>query len=309
MKLPPLNALRAFDAVARLSSVKDAAAELFVTPAAVSQQLKVLEAALGRKLLDRKVREVSLNDAGAVYHQATTRHLRAIADATERLSPGKEIVNVTTVPSFATLWLVPRMAHFTEANPKIEVRVEASPGMARLGKDGFDLAVREGHGQYEGHETRLLFHGDAVPVATPAMAKTLQARSAAARLKAWQEVRLLHESFYAALWTDWLAARGLGEVDATRGLHFSHTMLVLAAARQGQGVALAPKFLLEDELRSGALVVVDPQEAVVPYSYYLVWPCEKPQPLSDAARRFRDWILSEVRTTSQINGRRATAKR
>ena len=295
MKLPPLNALRAFDAVARLSSVKDAAAELFVTPAAVSQQLKVLEEAVGRKLLDRKVREVSLNDTGAVYHQATTRHLRAIAEATERLKPGKDVVNVTTVPSFATLWLVPRLAHFTEANPHIEVRIEASPGVARLGKDGFDLAVREGRGHYEGHESQLLFRADAVPVATPAIAKALQARSAATKLKAWQEVRLLHESFYAALWTDWLTARGMHEVDATRGLHFSHTMLVLAAARQGQGVALAPRFLLEEELRSGALVIVDPLEAVVPYSYHLVWPIDKQHPLSDAARRFRDWILTEAR--------------
>jgi LysR family transcriptional regulator, glycine cleavage system transcriptional activator len=294
MKLPPLNALRAFDAVARLGTVKDAARELFVTPAAVSQQLKALEEALSVKLFVRGVREVSLTDEGYTYHQATTKHLRGIAQATERLRPGKSVVNVTTVPSFATLWLVPRMQHFTEAHPKIEVRVEATPALSRLKQEGFDLAVREGSGTYTDCESRLLFAGAFSPVADPATAKKLNVRGAAPRAQAWRNVRLIHESFYGGLWGEWLALRGVEGVDATRGLHFSHTMLALAAAKQGQGVALAPRFLVEDELRQGALVVVDTLKIVTPYGYHVVWPHERETPMPEPARLFLDWMVAEA---------------
>jgi LysR family transcriptional regulator, glycine cleavage system transcriptional activator len=298
-RLPPLNALRAFDAVARLGSVKDAARELFVTPAAVSQQLKALESALGVRLLKRAVREVSLTDDGHVYHQATTKHLRAIAQATARMRPGKQVVNVTTVPSFATLWLVPRMQRFTQTYPMVEVRVEASPAVSRLQQEGFDLAVREGGGDYPGLHSRRLFEAHAIPVATPALAKPLRAKEAALRDAAWAAVRLIHESFYGELWGEWLAARGIEGVDATRGLHFSHTMLALAAAKQGQGVALAPPFLVDDELRAGNLVVVDSLQARTPYGYYAVWPDENTTPLPDAARLFLDWMVEEAAAHSQ----------
>ncbi len=118
MKLPPLNALRAFDSVARQGSVKDAAVELFVTPAAVSQQLKVLEGFIGAALFERRPRELRLTSVGQSYHQTITRPLRAIAEATERLLPKRRGTSISVLTSFAALWLALRLAEFARANPR-----------------------------------------------------------------------------------------------------------------------------------------------------------------------------------------------
>ena len=124
MKAPPLHALRCFDAVARLGGVRLAAEALFVTPAAVTQQVKLLERSLGVTLLQRDGRHVSLTDAGRRLHQGTARHLKAIAQAADLVRPRPRCVRVTTVPSFAVRWLVPRLKGFTERHPGIEVQVE-----------------------------------------------------------------------------------------------------------------------------------------------------------------------------------------
>ena len=285
MRLPPLNALRAFDAVARNGSVKEAANELFVTPAAVSLQIKLLEEWGGTTLFTRRVREMVLNERGSVFHQATTRHLRAIALAAAQLKPSKAVLNVTTVPSFASLWLVPRLSQFTDQFADVEVRIDADPRLMDLSRSEFDLAVREGAGNYPGCVTHLLFSSNAVPVALPSLARELRQD-----VTRWQGVRLLHESVYATQWAQWLAGRGIAGVDATRGLHLSHTMLVLGAAKQAQGVALVPRFLVEDELAAGSLARADDYELQVPIGYYLVW--GKEQALSPAAEAFRTWLIA-----------------
>ena len=146
MRLPPLNAVRAFDAVARLGSVRAAAEELAVTPAAVSQQLRVLEAHLGIALTQRHGRGLALTDPGRTWHGEIARHLRAIALAAERVRPGRRVVQVTVVQSFGSRWLMPRLASFTARAPEIEVRIDASPVLADLARDPFDLAIREGRG-------------------------------------------------------------------------------------------------------------------------------------------------------------------
>ena len=285
MRLPPLNALRAFDAVARNGSVKEAASELFVTPAAVSLQIKQLEAWGGTPLFTRRVREMQLNERGASFHQATTRHLRAIAQAAAQLKPSKAVVTVTTVPSFASLWLVPRLAQFTDQFADVEVRIDADPRLMDLSRSEFDLAVREGGGAYPGCVTQLLFTSNAVPVAVPSLARELRKNSGR-----WQSVRLLHESVYASQWAQWFDGRGIAGVDATRGLHLSHTMLVLGAAKQAQGVALVPRFLVEDELAADTLALADDFELQVPIGYHLAW--GKEQTLSPAAEAFRTWIIA-----------------
>jgi len=144
MRLPPLNAVRAFDAVARLGSVRAAADELAVTPAAVSQQLRVLEGHLGLALTQRHGRGLVLTDSGRTWHGEIARHLRAIALAAERVRPGRRVVQVTVVQSFGSRWLMPRLQKFTAREPEIEVRIDASPVLADLARDPFDLAIREG---------------------------------------------------------------------------------------------------------------------------------------------------------------------
>ena len=168
MRLPPLNAVRAFDAVARLGSVRAAADELAVTPAAVSQQLRVLEAHLGLALTQRQGRGLALTDSGRTWHGEIARHLRAIALAAERVRPGRRVVQVTVVQSFGSRWLMPRLHKFTAREPEIEVRIDASPVLADLARDPFDLAIREGRGVYPEAESRSALRARILPGGEPA---------------------------------------------------------------------------------------------------------------------------------------------
>jgi len=291
MRLPPLNAVRAFDAVARLGSVRAAAEELAVTPAAVSQQLRVLEAHLGIALTQRHGRGLVLTDSGRTWHGEIARHLRAIALAAERVRPGRRVVQVTVVQSFGSRWLMPRLQSFTAREPEIEVRIDASPVLADLARDPFDLAIREGRGGYPEAETVKLFPLEFVPVASPDVAKKIRRRNGTID---WTRVRLLHEVSY-DYWPDWTAAGGITDVDVARGLFFSHTMLALDAAVEGQGVALAPLFMAQRELARGVLAIVDPRGYVPGSGIYLCWPRRGLRALSPAAIAFRDWLIEEAR--------------
>ncbi len=294
MRLPPLNAVRAFDAVARLGSVRAAADELAVTPAAVSQQLRVLDAHLGIALVEKHGRGIALTDAGRDWHMEIARHLRAIALAAERVRPGRRVVNLTVVQSFATRWLVPRLPLFTQAHPEIEVRIDASPVLADLARDPFDLAIREGLGSYPDTETAHLFPADCQTLASPAYATTLEQRG----VIDWSRARLLHETFV-DYWPDWIAAHGVEGIDVARGLFFSHTMLTLDAAVDGQGVALAPAVLAERELRRGALAIIDPRGYDPGTGFFVAWASRGIRTLSPAAVILRDWVIAEAQTTAR----------
>jgi LysR family glycine cleavage system transcriptional activator len=293
MRLPPLNAVRAFDAVARLGSVRAAADELAVTPAAVSQQLRVLEAHLGITLTRREGRGLALTDSGRTWHGEIARHLRAIALAAERVRPGRRVVQVTVVQSFGSRWLMPRLFRFTAREPDVEVRIDASPVLADLSRDPFDLAIREGRGVYPEAESVRLFALEFFPVASPALAKDMRRDDATVD---WSRARLLHEVTY-DYWPDWIAMAGAKDIDVARGLFFSHTMLALDAAIEGQGVALAPPELAERELARGALEIVDPRGYVPGTGIYLAWPRRGLRTLSPAATAFRDWVIEEARAT------------
>ena len=295
MRLPPLNAVRAFDAVARLGSVRAAAEELAVTPAAVSQQLRVLEAHLGIALTQRRGRGLVLTDPGRSWHGEVARHLRAIAAAAERLRPGRRVVQVTVVQSFGSRWLLPRLPAFTAREPAIEVRIDASPVLADFARDPFDLAIREGRGAYPDAETVRLFALEFFPVAAPPVARALRRRDGTLD---WSRARLLHELTY-DYWPDWIAAAGLAEVDVARGLFFSHTMLALDAASDGQGIALAPPCMAERELARGTLTVVDPRGYAPGTGIWLAWPRRGLRTLSPAATAFRDWVIEEAQAAAR----------
>lgn len=300
MRLPPLNAVRAFDAVARLGSVRAAAEELAVTPAAVSQQLRVLEAHLGIPLTQRHGRGLTLTDSGRTWHGEIARHLRAIALAAERVRPGRRVVQVTVVQSFGSRWLMPRLHGFTAREPEIEVRIDASPVLADLARDPFDLAIREGRGGYAEAESVQLFPLEFVPVASAAVARALRRRNGTTD---WSKARLLHEVSY-DYWPDWMAAAGVTEVDVARGLFFSHTMLALDAASEGQGVALAPLCLADRELARGALTIVDPRVFAPGTGIHLAWPRRGLRTLSPAAVAFRDWLIEEAGVATAEAGTR-----
>jgi len=294
MRLPPLNAVRAFDAVARLGSVRAAADELAVTPAAVSQQLRVLEAHLGLALTQRHGRGLTLTDSGRTWHGEIARHLRAIALAAERVRPGRRVVQVTVVQSFGSRWLMPRLNKFTAREPEIEVRIDASPALADLARDPFDLAIREGRGVYPEADSVRLFVLEFFPMASPAVARKMRRRNGTID---WSRARLLHEVSY-DYWPDWIAMAGAADIDVARGLFFSHTMLALDAAIEGQGVALVPPPLAVRELARGALEIVDPRGFVPGTGIYLAWPRKGLRTLSAAATAFRDWVIEEARATA-----------
>jgi LysR family glycine cleavage system transcriptional activator len=277
-----------------LGSVRAAADELAVTPAAVSQQLRVLEAHLGIALTQRHGRGLVLTDSGRTWHGEIARHLRAIALAAERVRPGRRVVQVTVVQSFGSRWLMPRLTKFTAREPEIEVRIDASPVLADLARDPFDLAIREGSGVYPEAESVRLFPLEFVPVGSPAVAKKLRRRDGGID---WSRVRLLHEVTY-DYWPDWVAMAGVAGVDVARGLFFSHTMLALDAASEGQGVALAPPPFAERELARGALEVLDARAYAPGTGIYLAWPRKGLRTLSPAATAFRDWVIEEAEAAS-----------
>jgi LysR family glycine cleavage system transcriptional activator len=291
MRLPPLNAVRAFDAVARLGSVRAAAEELAVTPAAVSQQLRVLEAHLGLALTERHGRGLTLTDSGRSWHAEIARHLRAIALAAERVRPGRRVVQVTVVQSFGSRWLMPRLHLFTEREPEIEVRIDASPVLADLARDPFDLAIREGRGVYPEAESVQLFPLEYFPVASPALARTMRRKNGRVD---WSAARLLHETLF-DYWPDWIAMAGVTDIDVARGLFFSHTMLALDAAVEGQGVALAPAPMAGRELASGALETIDARAYAPGTGIWLAWPRRGLRALSPQAIAFRDWVIAEAK--------------
>ncbi len=259
MKLPPLNSVRAFEAAARLSSMRDAAAELFVTPGAISQHVRTLEGYLEVALFERSARAIRLTEAGQAFQSAVTRHLRGIAHAAEQLRPGEQRIAVTVAPDFASRWLMPRLRSFASLHPKVEVRVDASFDFADFDRDPFDLAIRTGREVPPQLNSEPLLRQTMRPYCSPDyFARVFKGRSKAA---VWPHARLLHENRPYDMWTPWFAMRGLAEPNAEVGLYFSHGTLAILAAIEGEGVTLQPPQYVEREVHSRALVAADPERS------------------------------------------------
>jgi LysR family transcriptional regulator, glycine cleavage system transcriptional activator len=300
----PLHALRVFDAVARSGGVRVAADALFVTPAAVTQQVKQLEQAMGVSLLRRQGRNVVLTDAGQRLHAGTSRHLRAIDDAIAALQPRGRLVRVTTVPSFAVRWLVPRLPRFLDQHPGIEVKLDAEPRLADLQSGEWDLAIREGDGRYDKTESRLLYELNVQPFCAPAYAQRVVARAA---VQGWQRARLLHDVTH-PWWPQWLERAAIPNVDATQGLFFSHTAMAIAAAVEGAGVALVPPQFVESDVLGGRLVALSPKLHPTGVGLYLLWSSDKDIGRSAEFKIFRDWVLSEA-VSAPVAAQRASKMR
>jgi LysR family glycine cleavage system transcriptional activator len=304
MKLPPLNALRAFDAVLRLGGVRAAAEALFVTPGAVTQQMRVLEQHFGRPLLERQGRGVIATEAGRTLHANTSRHLRAIAAASESLRSLHGRVRVTAAHSVATRWLVPHLRDFSALHPEAEVMLDASAELLDLQAGAWDLALREGNGRYPDLQSEFLFPLDLVPVAAPGYVQR-EMRNARTR---WQRARLLHD-VGTSYWQRWLDSPHAPRIEPGQGTFFSNTALAIAAAIDGQGVAMASPFLIREELEAGALVKVDSRALVTGSAVHLVWP-EGDQESANA-RAFRQWltdIAAHDRAAAAIDGRIGRSK-
>jgi len=286
-KLPPLNALRAFEAAARHLSFKRAAAELSVTQAAVSHQVRALEAQLGLALFVRLHRALELTPAGARYLPALTDAFDRLDDATLalRARPRAPRLVLSVVPSFGANWLVPRLGGFRARHPAIDLVVLSSSELVDFAREPVDVGIRFGPGGWPGVRADLLLAEEYLPVASP---KLVRGKRPLRRLEDLRRHTLLHDETHDA-WRAWLASAGVNGVDAERGVVFSDSSQLVAAAAAGQGVALARKLLAAPYLRARSLI--RPFKGSVPaqFAYYVV--CAESRAAEPAIRAFRVWVI------------------
>ncbi len=290
-RLPPLNALRAFDAAARHLSFTKAAEELFVTQAAVSHQIRTLEDWLGIKLFRRLNRRLLLTDEGQSYAGPIREALDGIARATVELrqSDNEGQLTVSVMNSFAATWLLPRLPRFRRAHPEIDVRVDVREGLADFTRDGVDVALRYGGGDYPGMASDWFLSEEAFPVCSPALVDG--GPHPLRRPEDLKHHTLIHD-FTERLWARWLDLAGVEGIDATRGPSFNLLNLAVEATIAGEGVALGRSAVVADALADGRLV--QPFDLVMPSenAYYVVCPKEfahRPKLVA-----FRDWLLAEA---------------
>ena len=313
-RLPPLNALRAFEAVARHLSFKKAAAELHVTAGAVSAQVKVLEDHLGVALFRRLTRRLELTSEAQTMLPKVREGLESLHEAVERLRVREASAALTVIapPNFASRWLVPRLHGFTSAHPSLELHVASrsamidgyengdTPRVAEAREDAPTVAIRFGRGQYPAARVEEVFGVEYVAVCSP---KLLKGRRA---LKTPDDLRwhtLLHddtitEGAARPSWSDWLAAADVHDVDPLRGPHFSDASLALEAAIEGLGVVLAIKPVLCAEIEAGRLVVPFDLTLPAPWAYFLV----APDAVADepAVEFFRSWLMGEAAQVKRV---------
>jgi LysR family transcriptional regulator, glycine cleavage system transcriptional activator len=297
---PPLVALRSFEAAARKLSFAEAAHELFVTPAAVSHQIKRLEAHLGMPLFERHNRSVILTSTGAQLAATLHNLFAALNDALTQIkeSTGSRI-RVSALPSVAAKWLVPRLHRFEAAHPALKVRIETSDHLVNFAYEPFDIALRYGAGNYPGLHVERLMPGDAFPVCSPRLLGN--DRPPLKRATDLKRHTLLHdESSDRAKgvpnWAMWLKAAGADRVDSRRGPVFGSIHLAIEAALAGHGVAMGIAPLVEHDLRSGRLI--RPFDLKLPNAFSFWFVCQRKRASDPIIRKFRNWLCDEVNQES-----------
>lgn len=296
--IPGLQSLKAFDASARHLNFTRAAAELNVTPAAVSHQIKELEEAIGVPLFQRTSRHMQLTRQGQVLKPAIADALEGITRALQKLRQVENPtqVRVTVSPSLAAKWLVPRLDRFLESVPGADVRIDVSSEPLDFDREDIDVAIRFGDGSYPGLVVEKLFHDTLFPVCSPELLKRTKKLREPKDLLQFTLIHLDWEAQGAVWpnWRMWMLAAGVKDFNDTRGLHFSQTSLALQAAIDGNGVALGDSTLVGDDLASGRLVKPFELSLRSPaqFAYHLITrrdTAERPM-----TKAFRNWIIAEA---------------
>lgn len=298
-RLPPLPAIRAFEAAARHEGFQSAGEELHVSAGAVAHQVKQLESWLGVALFQRLPRGVVLTPAGRQYAEALRPLLNGLADASEAVKQrgDERVVTVTSVPSLVARWLMPRLGRLREQHPEIDMRVLASLHPVDFAREGVDVAIRLGTGPYPGLKSDVLMEEWFAAVCSPAFKAAVPDLQAPADLLRHP---LLHDELEMRIpdeinWARWLKEFGVTYKGPVRP-SFSHTYLTLEAAASGQGVALASEVFIAEDLRSGRLVRLLPQRVCGPYRFHLVRPPEAE--MRPAVKAFCNWIKCEALTSA-----------
>lgn len=291
MSLPPLNAVRAFEAVGRRGSVKQAAEELFVTPGAVSRQLALLEEHMGVPLFKRSHRRVTLTHSGTLYLRKVSEALLSLSEATDEIksTKGRDPLHIWCPMTFGLRWLVPRLPTFRAAQPDRDVVFTTSLGPIDFSTGTVEVAIRIGQGNWPGCTSYRLMGIKLTPVCSPALLERLGPMTSPSDLA---RTTLLQSAARPHYWRLWLAAAGAAGIDPDRGIRFESVSLAYQMALNGAGVALGQLALVADDLKTGRLVAPFAQCTDSTDAFYLIYPNRLAG--DSFVTLFRDWLLVEA---------------
>lgn len=302
--LPPLNALRAFEATARHLSFSKAADELHVTPAALSHQIRGLEDFLGVKLFHRRARAIELTEPARLLYPGIRTGFENLREAVERLDRGRtdRILVVSATPGLTAKWLVPRLYRFLGAYPDIDTRISASSGFADFTTDGVDVGIRLSAGNHSDLYVEKLSGEWMVPLCSPRLLEGPHPLRRPSDLRHFNMIQVDLPGLVPT-WADWLQAAGIeGGIegfDATRGLRLNVADHALDAAIEGAGVVLAYKLVASRDISLGRLVVPFGPEMPLPgRSYHFV--CRRGHEKRAPVKAFHDWLQAEIAESGGI---------
>ena len=290
-QVPPLRALKAFEAASRYLSFTKAAEELHVTQAAISHQIKNLEEMTGVSLFKRYNRSLKMTAEGKLYLMSIRDALESLEKATRQLKnrDSSGTLNISVLPSFATKWLSRRIWKFQEKHSEIDVRISAFEWLVDFKKEDCDIAIRySNQGKWEGLTSELLFKEEVFPVCGRRYYKNMPTDLKPEDLL---KMNLMHEDYVNEDWHDWFAAAGIKHLDNLRGTRFSHTVTMLESVENNQGFALGRTPLVQDDINRGLLVAPFDIRLESSMSYYLVYPSDNHS--DRKLQMIRDWLFEE----------------
>lgn len=288
LRMPPLSALRAFEAAARLESFSRAADEIHVTHGAVSHQVRALEGFLGVALFVRSGRRVALTADGRYFAERVRAALIQIGEAAASISRPERAnrLRISVLPSFGARWLLPRVGRFMERHPGLDLSIETTTRLADFSRDEADVAIRFGRGNWPNVNAELFMSDEFFPVCSPSFNGGRLPKRPAELMR--YPLLLASEGEY---WAPWFREAKLDLPEPAQGTAFSDAALMLQAAIDGRGIALARRSIAEADLANGSLVRLFDIALQSDWSYFLVWP--KHSPPSAALDALRAWLHEE----------------
>jgi DNA-binding transcriptional LysR family regulator len=285
--LPPLSALRIFEAAGRKRSFKLAAEEIGITPSAVSHSIQTLEDRLGSALFHRSRKGIALTPEGKHYLPAVAEALKLLTCAPERTRHGHvRMLHISVTPTFGLRLLLPRLHRFRALHPDIDVVIDTTHTFVELARDSADLAIRLGNGDWEDVIAEKLLTETLVPVCSPQLVKRL------GPVPSLADAPIIHITTLRQGWQAWTRATGRGPVDCERGLKVDNAHMAIEAAVAGLGIAMGRRPMVDAELEQGTLVRFDTEEVASETSYWLVMP--QPSGMRPDLQAFRNWLTEEL---------------